>query len=124
MPSKLEYTLDILPEDDVTPEQSFATGDDKADAELVADIKRRLDAGDPYAWFTAKVTARLTIEDTVFCGVDYLGGCSYKDEADFTQDNYYPDMKKAALDDLKANLRAAIANGAMAVAAEMYLSKL
>jgi len=110
--SEVTFTLTAEPED-LDPADHFASGDDKADKEMVEWINFRLDRGDVWAWFSAKVTATITLPDgSTIEGVDYLGGCSYKDEADFTQQGgYYDDMKVNALDDLQRELEAQIARG-------------
>lgn len=76
-------------------------------------IAEQLDRGNEWAWCCVKVTATFTdSEGNTYVGADYLGGCSYKSRADFcTDDGYFPDMKTAALDDLKAKLQAAASAG-------------
>lgn len=109
---QIEYELTIEPEQELTPEESFATGDDEADAELCREIRDRLSRGDDWAWFCAKVTARVTFEGEVFEGTDYLGACSYENERDFCQEGgYFADMKHEARRDLLQRLQASVKHG-------------
>lgn len=83
---------------------AMASGDDALDKKVEDEIIARLDDGDVWAWAQVTVTARW--ED--FDGHDYLGACSYKDEADFKQKGgYWESMKAQALDDLNKNVLAA-----------------
>jgi hypothetical protein len=85
-----------LPEDD-SPEGHFCTGDDERDAEIVA----RIESGE-YDWFCARVTAERA---GIVLASDFLGGCCYESASAFvTDDGYYPDMRRAAVDDAKAKI--------------------
>jgi len=89
---RVEFKLEIE-EEDTDPADHFASGDAEDDAETVSWIRAQLAKGNLWAWFCAKVTARLGDFD----GVDILGACSYKSEADFTQPRgYYDGMKGEA----------------------------
>jgi hypothetical protein len=96
--AEVEFTLEI--EDDDS-EFNFESDEPEKDEELRKELRSRLHNGDLWAWCTVKVTAKW--KD--WKGVDYLGGCSYKDEADFRQDDgYFGDMKERALEDLNKSL--------------------
>jgi hypothetical protein len=90
-----------IEEDDVEIEGSFASGDDKADKELVESIRRRLRNGDTWAWACVIVTATWK----GWTGRDTLGACSYDSEEDFKQPGgYFDDMKATALAELNATI--------------------
>ena len=101
--SKVEYSIECLPEETSVKGNALASGDDAQDKEAEDWILAELDRGNEWAWCTVKVTATLG----AFRGVDYLGCCSYHSEADFCQPGqYFEDMKGEALDDLKRNIAA------------------
>lgn len=78
-------------------EGAFASGDDEFDKKMVKDIEEQLDNGNQWAWCWVNVKCLYK----GLTGVDSLGACSYKDEADFKEPGgYYDDMKQAAYDDL------------------------
>lgn len=108
-------SIQLIPEDEIEgPEGFFASGDDAADRELVAAMLRRLRDGDIWAWFTAHV--RVTFDGLT--SDQYLGACSYENEADFRRDGfqvtaadgtvssagYFSDMVSEAIDDLNAQI--------------------
>lgn len=97
------YTLEAEFDDLQVRGNCVASGDDEYDKKVEDEIIRRLENEDVWAWASVKVTASWNgIE-----GVDYLGGCSYRDEEDFkTPGGYWEDMKAQALEDLKTNIRA------------------
>jgi hypothetical protein len=99
-----EVTFDVeyLPEDD-HPRGHFASGDDEWDKQTVAKILSDME-WNPLAWCIAKVT----VSWGGYRVSEYLGGCSFESEKDFTSDNsdYYDDMKRRALEGLNAKLRA------------------
>src|SRR3972149_4055343 len=101
---EVKYAVEIAPED-IPPEgNAIASGDAAVGAEYIANIRRRLENGDLWAWCCVKVSARWG----GFEGVDYLGACCYEDEASFMQDGgYYQDMKERALEDLESQLQSA-----------------
>lgn len=77
------------------------TEEPEKDRAMEAEIKERLLLGETWAWCTVKVTAVWK----EMSGVDYLGCCSYKDEAEFTQEGgYYEGMKSEALDALNREI--------------------
>ena len=98
------YTVECLPEDMPVRDNVQASGDAALDREAEEDILRDLEAGNPWAWCTVKVTAKLG----AYQGDDYLGGCSYKSEEEFrTESVYFEDMKETARRDLVGRLEAA-----------------
>jgi len=101
---------------------ALASGDKDEDRACEDEIIERLDNGDVWAWASVAVRASLDITDPEdegavieFEGTDYLGACSYADEADFAQQGgYFDDMKSQAVDDLRAAMRDAVERGAVA----------
>lgn len=86
-----------LPED-MSPVGHFASGDDKADQEIIDKIN-----DGTYRWFMVKVTAS---KEGIELGTDYLGGCCYESESEFVkEDDYYSDMRNAAIDEAKTILK-------------------
>jgi len=103
------YRIEVEPDDNPVRGNCMASGDDAADKAYEDEIIRRLDNGEVWAWAVVKVVA----ECEGFEGHDYLCGCTYKDEKDFIQGNdYYPDMKAAALADLLVEFEEAKKTGA------------
>ncbi len=98
-------SIQLIPEDEIEgPEGFFDSGnspeDRAADLAMFKDMRARLNAGDIWAWFSAKVTVS-------FDGLtsdQYLGACSYTDEADFRNDGVFDDMVSEAIDDLNAQI--------------------
>jgi len=82
----------------------FDLGEPERDRELEREISARLDGGDVWAWFCAKVEVRWE----GFTGTSYLGCCSYASEEDFRQNfrqsGYYEGMVREALDDLNCQI--------------------
>jgi hypothetical protein len=124
-PSDVVFAVECLPEDIPVRGNALASGDDAEDKACEDEILARLDSGDPWAWCCVKVTATLECKapqyevghtskgpcyrmptDVSLVGVDYLGGCSYRDEADFREGGYFDDMKDAALEHLQAQVDA------------------
>jgi hypothetical protein len=94
-------SIQLIPEDEIEgPEGHFATGDDAQDREMVAEIVRKMNAGDIWAWFSAWV--RVTFDGLT--SDQYLGACSYSNEADFRAGGYFDDMVSEAIDDLNAQI--------------------
>lgn len=98
---EVTFTVECLEEEIPVRGNAMASGDDAADREQEEWVFRELDAGNQWAWCTVKVTARWNgIE-----GVDYLGCCSYRSEADFrAPGGYLDDLKAEALDALNAKI--------------------
>lgn len=85
---------------------AIASGDDEYDAKVEKRILSRLNRGDLWAW--CDVECRATFNG--FSESDYLGGCSYKDAADFlTPGGYWQDMKDEAREQLLRVLESACA---------------
>lgn len=82
---EVEVELEVLPEHSMV-RGNFASGDDAADKEMETEILNRLNSGDDWAWFTAKVTARIFVGDELTIeATEYLGCCSYANEKDFSK---------------------------------------
>jgi hypothetical protein len=102
------YRLYIEQDDTPVRGNAMASGDDAADKEAEGAILERLDAGDVWAW--AFVTVEAQVDE--FTAVDTLGGCCYRDTADFINGPYYADMKseaRRALGDTLVRATAALA---------------
>lgn len=95
----VEFEINLMEEHE-PPDGMFSFQED------IDHVKEGIRNGNEWAWTCVKVTARIPGIDLE--GTDYLGGCSYKDQADFEADGYYADMKKSALDDLKSQLKTLI----------------
>lgn len=80
----------------------------------VSAILDRLRRGDAWAWFCARVSATITLDGESFTGCDYLGACSYADEAAFRGGPFFGEMCQRARDDLLRNIRAAVQRGELA----------
>lgn len=93
---EIEFFIEHFPEDD-RPEGHFEY---PADVEYVHES---LANGNTWAWCTIRVVARIAGTDIE--GDDYLGACSYADEADFKLGGYFEDMKDRAKQDLLQKLR-------------------
>lgn len=87
---EVEFTIECMPEDH-GPEGEFDLQED------VDQIRADMEWNE-WAWCIVKVTASIPGLDIE--GTDYLGGCSYKNKADFETGGYYEDMKAQALADL------------------------
>lgn len=96
----VEFSIECLGEPEPI-EGNCSAIDPQTDAETAEWIRTELDHGNDWAWCTVKVTA--TWEGLE--GVDYLGCCSYKSEADFkAEGGYYADMKAQALAALQSEV--------------------
>lgn len=99
---KPEIRYEIEVEEDQHPVRgNFATGDDRADEDLENEIITRQAGGDVWAWCHVRVKA--IGPDGAEAYSDWLGGCSYKDEADYRNDGgegYFTDQ----CDEARANL--------------------
>lgn len=109
----IEYELTIEDEHESVRGNACATDEPELDKATEDEIIERLNRGDLWAWCCVKVTARIAGFD--FEGVDYLGCCSYSNEADFkVEGGYYPDMCNNALEDLLRDLSEAVVRGTLA----------
>jgi hypothetical protein len=93
-------TLTFGEEEDLRGNAS-ASGDDRQDRLVEDELIRRLNTGDPWAWFWV----RLTLDHDGLSGEAQLGGCSYDSEDDFRA-YLLPDMRAEALQDLQDKLDA------------------
>ncbi len=95
---KVVPTIELIvhPEDIPVRGNAVASGDDAIDKRVEDEIIARIDDGDPWAWCCVEVRAS---HDEISSS-DYLGGCSYRDEAYFRTGGYYEDMVKQAVDGL------------------------
>lgn len=98
---QVEFSIECMPED-MQIEGNASAIDPETDKEIADSIYEQLENGNEWAWCTVKVVASYKEHE----GVDYLGGCSYKSEADFKEvGGYYEDMKQAAFADLLTQLK-------------------
>jgi hypothetical protein len=86
---KYDVSFEALPETVRVRGNAMASGDDEFDRQIEDEIISRLESGDIYAWFTAKVTVR---DDKGNEATDCLGCCNYRDADDFRMGGYYLDM--------------------------------
>ena len=93
-----DITLEAIPETVRVRGNAQASGDDALDREVEDEILARLESGDIWAWFTAKVTVRDSYGREAS---DYLGCCCYEDARDFKRGGYYLDMIKACVDEIE-----------------------
>ena len=96
----LVWELQALPEDQ---DPDYELEDGSLDTEVIEELLRDLEGGNEWAWCCACLS--VTFEE--WTGDSYLGGCSYKDEADFVRDGYFGDMAQEALTDLKWHIKCA-----------------
>lgn len=100
------YTIHVSEDDTPIRGNALASGNSDIDRECEEAIIRRLNNGDVWAWAFVRVTAQAIVNGVLYTGEDCLGGCSYKNEADFKQPgDYYDDMKHVALENLKAAIQ-------------------
>jgi len=88
-----DVTICVVPEcEDIDPEGQFDSGDKAADAKMAAQIREDMEHN-AWAWCCARVdvTYRELTE------TEYLGCCSYENEAAFRGDHSYEGMVDAAL---------------------------
>lgn len=96
--------LECIPEDCEVRGNALASGDDAEDRREEDRILAELERGNTWAWCTARVVA----EYAGLIGEDYLGCCSYRDEADFrAPGGYFDDMMATALEELAESLEEA-----------------
>lgn len=78
----------------------IASGDDAFDKECEDEILTRIEAGDEWAWFSAECCASYGNHSAN----DYVGGCSYADEAEWLSDGYAQEMIGEAIEQLARSL--------------------
>ena len=96
----MTFTLEATEDDLPIQGNAQASGNDADDRRVEAELIIRRAVGDVWAWASVKVTA----EWNGFKGVDYLGACSYKDEAEFRADPYYEMLCENAMSDLQHSM--------------------
>jgi hypothetical protein len=94
-----DITLEAIPETIRVRGNALASGDDALDKEAEDEIISRLESGDVWAWFTAKVSVR---DSHGREASDYLGACCYEDGEDFKRGGYYLDMIRTCVDEIEA----------------------
>lgn len=98
---EVSFTVECIAEETPVHGNAMASGDPAADREVEDWIRRELDTGNLWAWCTVRVTAHWR----GLQGVDHLGCCSYRNEAEFrAPGGYFEDMKDRALDDLNRRI--------------------
>lgn len=97
---EVEFSLLVHPEHTPIEGNALASGDEETDQEAEREIARQLAAGNEWAWCMVEVKA----EWRGFTASDYLGCCSYKNEAEFKAVGYYEDMRNQALEYLNTIL--------------------
>ena len=99
MNDKYEVFFQALPEEISVKGNALASDNEKLNKEAEDEILQRLESGDIYAWFTAKVTVR---DEDGNEASDYLGCCSYENEKDFRAGGYFQDMVDECIRQLEA----------------------
>ncbi len=80
-----------------SPKGHFASGDDKADEEIIKLIR-----DGKLTWFCAKVTAS---KNGIELASDYLGACCYLSAKEFLDgDGYYSDMRETVIKEAKETI--------------------
>jgi ribosomal protein L37AE/L43A len=102
-----EFEIVCEPEG-MQPEGNASAIDEETDKQVLQEIYDQLESGNQWAWCSVHVICKWTDEDgQEYKGDDYLGGCSYKSEADFKQPGgYYDDMKQVSYDNMVQNMPA------------------
>lgn len=95
---KYQITLEAIPED-CRVRGNCSAIDEETDKACEDEILARLENGDRWAWFTAKVTAK---DSNGREASEYLGCCSYEDAEDFKRGGYYEDMVRECVDQLES----------------------
>jgi len=102
--TKITYEIIAEPEWEPIEGNAIASGDYAYDRKVANKIRGDLESGNVWAW--CAVTVRASLPGCPVIGEDYLGCCSYRDEADFRQPGgYYEDMCAIAKQRLIENLR-------------------
>lgn len=94
----------IATQDDIPVRgNALQSGSAAIDEQCEGEINRRLDNGDVWAWASVEVRGYWNgIEAS-----DYLGCCSYEDEADFRKNSgYFEDMQQTILDEIQEKAEA------------------
>lgn len=113
-PAGVRFLIEAEQDDTPVRGNAMASGDDAVDREVEDDILAKL-ASTVWAWCVVRVVCRYDFGGSTFEGDDYLGACSYEDEAAFVKPgDYWDDMKAAAYEAMRAAMVDAIANGEVA----------
>lgn len=105
---EVTYRINVSEETIPVRGNAMASGDEALDKQYEDEILARLERGEVWAWADVTVIA----ECEGFQGHAFLGGCSYKDEADFKRDGgYYEDLKTQAFADLLTEMSKVVARG-------------
>ena len=100
----VDVSITVEPEFSPVQGNLIVSGDNEFDKKCEDEIIARLDSGDEWAWCIVKVTVApktLVNADELF-GFSYLGGCSYENQEEFEQSDYYKDMIDWSLEDLNS----------------------
>lgn len=95
---KYQITLEAIPED-CRVRGNCSAIDEETDKACEDEIFARLESGDVWAWFTAKVTAK---DSNGREASDCLGCCCYEDAEDFKRGGYYEDMVRQCVEELES----------------------
>jgi hypothetical protein len=109
-----EFTITVEQDDTPVRGNAMCSGDDEADRKVEDSILARLDLYDVWAWAFVTVWATVEKDGETFKGRASLGGCCYRDEAEFRSDAYFADLCDEARDDLLSTLAAATIRGNIA----------
>lgn len=82
------FTLSVEPEYTPIKGNAIASGDSAFDANVEKELQEKVNRGDVWAWCTVSVTGTYK----GITATEYLGCCSYENEAEFKKDAYYSDM--------------------------------
>ena len=94
------YRVFISSEDIPIRGNAISSGDDAYDEKVCARIESELESGNLWAWCLVRVECSAAgLSES-----DYLGGCSYRDVAEFLTGGYYESMK----DEARAGLESAV----------------
>jgi hypothetical protein len=96
----IHFTIEVEQDDIPVRGNAIASGDDIFDCKVENEIIQRLDNGDVWAWASVKVIG--TYKGLSSC--EYIGACSYENEAEFKADGYYDDICYDILCKLNAKL--------------------
>ena len=106
-----EVRFSVEPEEEEMDFHGYYKSDEpESDRQLERWIERQLEMGNQWAWCSVRLTASWTdrfhrkwsgeFGDKEYEGIDYIGGCSYKNERDFLKGGYYEQMCEDAYEHL------------------------
>lgn len=116
--SEVTFTITVAQDDEEVRGNLMDSGDPQVDLAAEVEVCDRIDRGDVWAWCEITVTASVCLQVD---GAELLAQCqttlchcSYEDEADFIRcDDYYPQMKAEALEELNTCIAEKIGHGRM-----------